>query len=138
MGWKNWPAWVKGGVIFSIISIGLIALVSVYSRLIHNLSINFENPFTLLILLIQDFLIEFPTEFLLNLFVGKYHLCLMGFGEMASIDYGINCPVISNSMRLIISFFTIIIFYFLIGSIIGFIIGKIKSKNQTQNLNKYG
>ncbi len=110
MGWKNWPAWVKGGVI-GFFSVFLLILIIRF--FLNSVSALGDSPGPLYLLLGKVYFIIYfiPGTLLLKIpFMG-----LLGyfnfFGELLTI-------------------FICSLFYFLIGALIGWIVGKIKSKNQ--------
>lgn len=92
MGWKNWPGWVKGGVIIDII---YIILFLIFIR---------GEPLNLIIL-------EFPAFPILMLlpFIGVE---------------------LSGGSGLAFLFLILLIYYFILGAIIGYIIGRIKQKRK--------
>jgi len=96
MGWKNWPSWLKGGIIFSIIYIVLF----------------------LTLFKIDDFgIITFvfsPGLWLYGLYV---LITGYGIGMDANLKY---------TLFVIIS----ILCWFIIGVIIGWIVGKIRNRNK--------
>ncbi len=109
MGWKNWPYWVKGGLIFTILVllvtfiIGLIAVIS-YSNIL------FSGKDIFLIYFIIIYL--FPSYSLLN---------VLKHSPGSFLEGDIITAIISSS-----------IIWFLIGALIGFIIGKIKQKKMRE------
>ena len=124
MEWKEWPGWLKGGVIFSLIIIILIILCGlIVIPLIHYFNIpNYDyypkcSGFTEGMRPHQSFMACFAIP------IG-----------IASLPVGLllmRLPQITNdSFYLLIYFIISIIFWFLIGALIGFIIGKIKSRGE--------
>ena len=101
MGWSDWPAWVKGGVIFS--GIYIIFILAIFTEIIH------YDPFEWVL---------FPSYMLLDLFIIPLPFSFL----MDSIDGLI--------LYFIINMILSGIFYFLIGALIGFIVGKIKSSGE--------
>ncbi len=107
MGWKNWPYWLKGGLIFTMLVllvtfiIGLIAVIS-YSN------IPFSGKDIFLIYFIIIYL--FPSYSLLNVLKSSPGSFLEG---------NIITAIITSS-----------VIWFLIGALIGFVIGKIKSSRK--------
>lgn len=104
MGWKNWPSWVKGGVILLIL--GLIA--NIFGLIIE---LNNDSPVTkglgfavvnLPALLIVTFIIRILKPLGLPL-----------------------ASILSNV-------FVFMIIYFIIGAFIGWIYGKIKSRGKNE------
>src|SRR3989344_4835059 len=111
MGWSEWPAWVKGGVIFS----GLyFILLGVAYLLIYM----FDNNMTTLLIFVG---IISAGTFFLYLFetFTTLHLSTGGYVPGATI----------------LGWILIFIIYFIIGAIIGFIVGKIKSRDEVQYKN---
>ncbi|MBS3114557.1 hypothetical protein J4448_05640 [Candidatus Woesearchaeota archaeon] len=102
MGWKDWPYWLKGGVI----AVGIIILVIV-------------------------FLVPFGESDLLG--VGSVHSSGGGPYWMLPFLPGFILVLIFNPSTKPLGYFlfygTPLILYFLIGAVIGWIVGKIKSKN---------
>ncbi len=106
MGWKEWPAWVKGGIIADLIFIilGIILL-----------------PFSI------D---SFPYSVYL-LLPGFYLLSFLKLISESSFLLSSENILKNLFLPMILSLIT----YFLIGAIIGFIISKIKSHNEVQYKN---
>lgn len=100
MGWKDWPYWLKGGLIGAVI--GIICILLAWFRVLPILTV------------------------LLYIFI----MILCGSGESYSITGGLlgNCSW--GGKYLIFSIMTILILlvFFVVGSIIGLIVQKIKSK----------
>ena len=110
MGWKNWPTWVKGGVILTIIFF-LFAIPIYITAICQTITGSASNCgdsgglFAALLLIPMLFLLEFPAD-LLNSPLGKilifFFVCLL--------------------------FLIQLVIVFLIGAVIGLIISKIKSR----------
>lgn len=98
MGWKNWPSWLRGGIIISSVYILLLLWVFIGAMGI-NLGTNLATKFSANIFMLPVFLI-------FSLFKS-----ILKIGDLAI---------------LIISAFLSIILYFIIGALIGLIVGKIK------------
>jgi K+-sensing histidine kinase KdpD len=99
MGWSEWPAWVKGGVIAVVIELILFILLLLLESLRIDTSL---------------WIVAFPVSFILWGFV---------FGDnMTPFWFYLSYPLS-------------VILWFIIGAIIGFIIGKIKSRNEVRYKN---
>jgi hypothetical protein len=98
MGWKEWPTWLKGGVIGLILSVlFLIGLIICASSSLGSGSYGCIN-------------------FIFPLFFGAF---------MASI-----LNIQNKFVGYFVIGFTNLIIYFLIGALIGWIVGKIKNRNK--------
>lgn len=113
MGWKNWPYWLKGGMIGFFI--GLVWSI-------------FVNP-----LLIIIFGIFFE-------YIGRYNLFL-DYGWILTFTYMLPCGNTGENafgcmltVGLAFSLFTYLVLGLIIGTIIGLIYGKIKKKKETENV----
>ena len=105
MGWKDWPYWLRGGVL---------------------------GIFVYLILLFISFLLISLDSIIAFLFVVL--LVLLGFWASWFIGTG-NCDLFHGYCSTINQFLYItigLVDAFIIGLIIGFIVGKIKKKPQTK------
>jgi len=130
MGWKEWPSWLKGGII------GLILFILVYFVFYGTYALSNNNPgvepqasLWEAIFFIVGSLISYPIFFIAGIFDGPYRL---GKYHEMFFSSGLSLFQIPNFLGWIILFFI----YLLIGIIIGWLIGKIKQKNiQEQNLN---
>ncbi len=102
MGWKDWSYWAKGGVLGIIISLlgSLLAFIIDYFELYNYLNLNF-------------------LEKIISVNI------LGSIGQLIPNDWPISILMI---LFFIIGFGGRILSYFIIGSIIGWIYGKIKSK----------
>lgn len=104
MGWKEWPSWLKGGIIALIIPIvSIIAMIGSLLDLDFLDSLGFM-PYWILFAVL-------PFKF-------GYETCLISLPGCIP-----NVPLIFTIAMVILFFLS----FFLIGAIIGFIIGKIKS-----------
>lgn len=101
MNWKNWPYWLKGGWMLSVINLGLIIISYILPSPMFSFKFGY---FT-----IGD-LFSFPA-------------LLMWEGSQEIFSLVINRPLQYLFIILISS-----IEYFIIGALIGWIYGKIKSK----------
>ena len=104
MSWKNFPGWLKGGIVVEIIY-----LISLFFALV-----NISYISTL------GILASFSAVILMNLFVSLFKL-----NSCSAVAFTFDCPVYID----IITFIVVGIFYFIVGAIIGFIVGKIKNRN---------
>ncbi len=123
MGWKDWPYWLKGGTIFSLVfSIFYliffgINLTSSLGGLSENNTGSFSlGPFlwSLLYLLFRGIDALFYNIFIRSDF--QYNVCRW-FSSCAT-----------HYQSVLTDFFIVLIIYFIIGAVIGWIYGKIKSK----------
>ncbi len=96
MEWKNWPSWLKGGIVALVIYIPLFLILNPY--------IIKQDPFNLIIL-------EIPAAPILIVL------------PRVGIELG-------GLTGLTLLFFILLIYYFILGALIGFIISKIKSKKE--------
>lgn len=93
MSFKDWPYWLKGGII-GLIILFILYIFSYFSHIISNINLEFIFTFTINILAMPTFLVI--TRF------------------------------VTDKPTLFLLIPSIIIYYFLIGVIVGWIIGKIK------------
>lgn len=107
MGWKSWPYWVKGGIIVTFLWIIAFLIINIGIKAFGAVLIIWGAG--AIILQIFD-----KNCSLLAGFGGETSKCLLG--QTGGISYTIFL-ILSN-----------LIIYFIIGAIIGWIIGKIKSK----------
>ena len=105
MGWRDWPAWVKGGIIG--LCVGLVA--DLYALVCFGFVIKASNLFQCSIIIP---LLSNPVYPLLKVF---------NIGVLASGGFAI---------------ITIPFVYLLIGALIGFIVGKIKSRKNKLERNQ--
>lgn len=114
MSWKEWPSWLKGGVIGTIIFILLILFSLILSYLHSFFYNNGINSISFIIELLQIFIGTigiYPIFFISNLtHLDKY---LIGSGE----------PLLGLSM---IGGIVGLLIYFITGAIIGALIGKFR------------
>lgn len=111
MFWKNWPYWLKGGIIMNAIMAILIVLFYCLERLgFISIDISF----------LVTFLSFIPGAFLISPFLGGWS-CFNMDGPCSII--------VSNNIRTILIIVSNIIAYFIIGAVVGLIYGKIKNKN---------
>ena len=104
MFWKNWSYWVRGGII-GILSWLIIAFLAYF------LSTYLESGFLVWILFILVILALFPTIF------------IQGESVFTTGLDALNLPTA-------LGYILIVIFWFVIGALIGFIIGRLKSKKE--------
>jgi hypothetical protein len=100
MGWKEWPSWVKGGVI---------SIYVTFSLIIIGFLVSIIYPEILKILVIFFIWIHYIIPLEAN---------NMGTGFIIMGIILISSPILS------------LLFFFLIGALIGWIYGKIKNKNK--------
>jgi hypothetical protein len=120
MNWKNWPYWLKGGIIGSLTYL-IIIVPSLYFTIndigiFDNIGFNFY-----LILSLPSAVIPFfgNCSFNYGFNPSKYSYCdIFGF--------------VTGSLPVVALFFSFIT-YFIIGGIIGYIYGKIKNRKQIIN-----
>lgn len=108
MGWKDWPYWLRGGIIGFVI--GLIPLI-----------------------LSQIFLIKGLLAVIYGVFVLPPELILLNIipASLKNIFFDMGSCFILCIPRFL-GFLVIALFYFLVGALIGSIISKIKSIKQEQ------
>jgi len=106
MGWKSWPSWLKGGIIGLIFAL----IVSGAVIILDSLFRNWLNSGGIIPLLLLVFNI-----------IGVIIIFSMGIGAAGS---NFNLNFLGYSIVL----FSSLISYFVIGALIGWIIGKIKKK----------
>ncbi len=97
MAWKNWPVWVKGGIIASLLGL-------IYS------------------LLSTIFIFQVPEVVSKHLYVFGILICGLKDG-----DGILPATLCKGSLGLVLVIISALILLFIIGSLIGLIIGKIKS-----------
>ena len=115
MGWKNWSYWIRGGIIGDLIGIILIILYSTLGRI---------NQITYLIFILAIGITSIPLKPLISIFNIKL------FGAIES-SFAIGLPGNIRIEGIII----LITYYFFIGAFIGWLVGKIKSKNNKHEAN---
>lgn len=108
MEWKEWPSWLKGGIIFGL----LMVILSFTIPLLFNTILG-----KFLISIIYIPFIVFPLRIFSELFFSQNSQGL--FANTLGIFF--RTPSI-------LGFIIIFIIYFIIGAIIGWIVGKIKKK----------
>ncbi|MEI6731272.1 MAG: hypothetical protein WCK90_01185 [archaeon] len=103
MSWKDLPNWLKGGIIVTLIGLIIFLLSSVcYQTKCREPAQGCQDYF-------------------------NYAFCSYSNKIIVTVDFSIN-PLI-NSFAPIIAFIGTIAIYFIIGAIIGWILGKFKSKS---------
>ena len=112
MGWKDWPYWLKGGIIFVCYSILIsLILILVNYLFISNYSFSFNY-------LGQSLIFPGPSiSFLLSLILGSIYIGVLWFLQFILPIYG------EQHTPQIIFIFTPIISAFVIGSCLGAIYG---------------
>ena len=118
MGWRNWPSWLKGGMMLVII---FIILVLIQGIVFGKWTKDFASYSQFISI---ELLTQFPGDIAL-MSIPNYVECKYEPG--VSIDIN-SCPNI-NLLNLLPYLSTLII-YFILGSIIGFVIGKIKNRGE--------
>jgi len=109
MGWKNWPSWIKGSILF------LLGFSILYPLVINSIQncppFLSESPHTLCMLgLWIAVILYFPAHIILNL-INFYYW-----------------PIYSDIIGKITEFIVSLIIFTLIGAFIGWIVGRTKSK----------
>jgi hypothetical protein len=107
MGWKQWPSWLKGGVISS----GIIAVIDILAVILVDFTSGGLSNIGEIIYLIQAAAIGIP-------------LALLGIIDLQYLD--------NTGDRLIFFIWSLLVF-FSIGSLFGWIVGKIKANKQLPN-----
>lgn len=103
MSWKNWPSWLKGGVIA--IEIDLIILVILFIGLFISSGEEFMYD------------VFFPLLGITQLFISSFLYFTGGIGE--ALDIFIKISILSG-----------LVTWFLIGALIGLVVGKIKENKK--------
>jgi hypothetical protein len=104
MFYKNWPYWLKGGIIMDLIIV-ILALFFYWFRFI-SIDISF----------LVAFLLSMPGTFLIS-------------GGTGCFDAPCSVIISDNGIRMALTITSNVMVYFIIGSIIGLIYGKIKKRN---------
>jgi len=99
MGWKNWPYWLKGGIVFTVIE--------------------------LIFLFLQTFLTDF-----INYFNENYNYPFILASMLGWATAGFDSPNLLAPFGAVIFIVYFLSFSFIIGALIGFIVGKIKSSKR--------
>lgn len=115
MEWKKYPYWLKTGLIFALIVFILIMINGLFFGEFSGYYSEYGNYL--------DIILQIPGEILLS----PLGLTQCIYQSLPGEDYSW-CP--KKSILKFIVYFSTIIFYFLVGVIIGLIIGKLKSKNK--------
>ena len=105
MGWKQWPYWMRGGIIGVVTSV----IIGLTLRLIDLYVVNYLNPWVAI-------------TFIDGVIVGSF----IGF-VIGNYKGGVS---FDNIPEIIMYGIGSIILWFLLGTLIGLIIGKLKSKNK--------
>lgn len=109
MSWKNWPSWLKGGIIGLIIAaiagLGMFLMVFIGSSLDDNI---FSETILIRLVMYLTFLISLTIG--LPIMITSFMICFK------------SC----SSQQTIMIYFIWMIIYFLIGSILGLLYGKFK------------
>jgi len=118
MSWKNWPAWLKGGVI------GIIFFIIVL------LSYIIFNIFTGTTCATDQGAIDNCGVQPVLLWGIPEQIILLPVNLLAGV---LQYYAVNYIYKIILLLFVEICFWFAIGALIGFIIGKIKSRKEKQN-----
>jgi hypothetical protein len=110
MGWKNWPYWLRGGIIVLVFEIILIGLVLLLQKLIPPIS-DIEGVVMVL---------AFPLY--LSFILGAIAFGLMDC-QICKMPTDCFNPSYCNWIPTIIMILTFPIFSFLIGALVGWIVG---------------
>jgi len=159
MGWKNWPSWVKGGLLFTMFSFVISILLILTSmtvsfrygfldtlffpanfiyRIFYSSPI-FYNSSSLILSIPVYFISTFAIGSFLGIFYKKSSSLKNGVkGYLVGITIYFVLSIISLYMDPATGFILAWIYYplLILSPIIGFVIGKIKSKKQPQQLNQ--
>lgn len=126
MSWKEWPYWIKGGIVLTIFEIVLCLLIYLFFQFDFLNDASFSKPII--------FILGMPI--VLSIFLGAYAYNFMGckwcFTKTLVEVEGATCsnPTYCDIIPMIIIILGVPIFSFLIGALIGWIIGKIKSRQE--------
>lgn len=107
MGWKSWSAWLKGGIMV----LSLVWIMDIIGYFIWN-KIMYSHPY---IFTVFFHILNSPLWIFINVFKSPRLYW--------SLYNASNAPTPT-----LLGFIIISIFYFAIGALIGFVVGKIKSK----------
>jgi len=133
MGWKQWPGWVKGGIIavlYTIISVGLFWLYA-----FNFAPSNPDGPDYIALILI--IFVALPGIVIIIL-SGYYKA--VGLSSSSIFDFTpaneslVLTGPLRTSITMIITFIVIFLIGAIIGGVISFIAGKIRSKNNETEL----
>ena len=117
MAWKNLASWLKGGIIGGVI----VLIMGLIIRLFFDINIPILDGIIFLFIIIQIFLVGFP--------VGYVLLKPLGIPESNFIiSHGEGLFPILNLGGILLG----VILWFIIGALIGWFIGLIKSKNSNK------
>lgn len=153
MFWKNWPYWIRGSAIGFLLYI--LAIISSYvfaltvlrdnsmAGLVFSLTILYGIPVIPIGLFIgwiiginkKDTYSSNKFYWLKGAIIGIILVFITTILAENFFGY-FNYPTLNTILRLGQSGYSIIFSYIILGALIGWIIGKIKSKKQTQQLNK--
>lgn len=118
MGFKDWPSWLKGGVI-----LGIVYIILLFMFYLYGLLLNYWDKVGTVPIIAQ-----------IPMFIGLL-LIFLPIALVNSIIPIAMSPGSFFSKITLIGYVGGFVFYFIIGALIGFIIGKLKSKNQNQQIN---
>src|SRR3989344_1413041 len=118
MGWSEWPAWIKGGIILSGIYLFLFSLIQLYKFTLYSYvsEHSIMNAFAFFVML---FLIYIPIAIILS-FISEVFI----FDEILIDKSEFPAPTF---LGWIVGLIIMLFITFFIGSLMGWIIGKIKS-----------
>ena len=113
MGWKEWPYWLKGGIIVTIFGLIMIGLLFFQSS---------DNEYSLMNKLLKPVQIvgEPISDFFFFIFCDTSGDCMEGPCTV--------CNGVGGEISEVLTVLSILAIYFLIGALIGFILYKVKSK----------
>jgi len=128
MGWKNWPYWLRGGIISFIIVFALTILYTLNLVIIELIvpggDIDYISGIEDILTVISFFMIVI-IAFIVS--IPLLPLSIFGVRSIPGIDAG---NILSNYLF----FFFMSIIWFIIGAIIGLIVGKVKKKKQENQM----
>lgn len=112
MGWKNWSYWLKGGII-CVILLGLIAILTFVIPTFYTFFYTSESH--------GDYFTN-PSGIIISLFLSIVYFLIKGFFVSANKSM----PAFVSILIILLTAF----YYFVIGTVIGGIYGKIKQRRQ--------
>ncbi|HCC59632.1 MAG: hypothetical protein A2402_03235 [Candidatus Staskawiczbacteria bacterium RIFOXYC1_FULL_37_43] len=104
MFWKNWPYWLKGGIILFLYSLSAVVM---FANLNHALPV-------------------FVSVIFLPVFIPAW-FCLTWLCGIGGLSHGVLASCYTSGIWIFIYSLPVIIFFFVFGAIIGLIYGKIKN-----------
>lgn len=118
MGWSNWPRWLRYGIIFAVVNTFLLKFLPFVGELLGG-----DAPgggFNGLIVAVIFFVV-------VVLFLPNMPL----YSPLRGLCEGTSSFAVCNS---IVSYFSLIVTGFVIGVIVAWIVGKVKSRKQADSL----